>query len=269
MVRQSNNFTVKNAYVRVFNPNQTAETFDDEVLACSGKLVYFEPTRNRMLAWRNAFKSWLANRKLLGVKYENADFRVGFADNYSTNVGAFNEGVKYNAWIKDEEDPLMLTCSDDIQRSIFGVWNEQQTRGTNPDPQPTESFGTWIDPNAGADFDELDFVAHQNSYFTDGAASETAQTAPFQVNFSAWFDNATSDPDDFGSATNAQVIQGPIKAMNGLIGVYVDTVTVDDSSSENQDIGIEVTLDIQKWDSIWSKLKSKSRRKSRKSRRRR
>jgi hypothetical protein len=219
-----------------------------------------------MKAWQNAFRSWLANRKLLGVKSQYADFRVGFSENYSTDVGMFNEGVKWNAWIKDEEDPLMLTYNADSQQSIFRVWNENQIDAAQPH-HPTESFGTWIDPNPSADMDELDFVTNQNSYYAQNEASETAQVAPFMVNFSAWFDNGTSDPADYGSATNVQKVEGPINAMCGLIGIYVDTVTVDDSESENQDIGIEVVLDVERWTSIWSALKP--RRKSRKSSKRR
>lgn len=253
LIRQSQNFVVKNAYIRVFNPDETGETTDDEVLACAGKLLYYEPTKNRMKAWQNAFSSWLANRKLLGVKSQFADFRVGFSQNYSTDVGIGNDGVKWNAWIKDEEDPLMFTHGDP-QQSIFGVWNANQVDANQPHT-PSEGFGTWIDPNPAADFDDLDFVTNQNVYFNENEASEVAQVAPFMVNFSAWFDNASSDPADFGSATNVQKVEGPLNAMCGVIGVFVDTVTVDDSESENQDIGLEIVLDVERWTPISKALK--------------
>jgi len=256
LVRQSNNFRVKQAFVRIFNPDETGEVYDDEVLATSGKLVYFEPTRNRAKAWSNAFGAWLANRKALGIKSRGSDFRVGLANGYKTDVGWFTDGVKYNAWINADDDVLMLTHNTESQ-SIFGTWNRNLAINQEGPTNPNGGFGHWAQKDADSIADELDFVQNEESYYTEGLASPHAAVAPFMVNFSAWFDNASSDPADFGSATNVQDIQGPLVAMCGLVGVYVDTVTVDDSETENQDYGLEVTLDIESWSPIMGRKKSK------------
>jgi len=47
--------------------------------------------------------------------------------------------------------------------------------------------------------------------------------------------------------------------MCGLVGVYVDTVAVDDSETENQDYGLEVTLDIESWKPIMGRSKTRAR----------
>lgn len=194
------------------------------------------------------------------MKHRGADFRVGLSTDYSTDVGAFNDGVKYNAWINSASDPLMLT-NQDPENSLFRVWNSQI--GSEPMPgTPNGGFGHWAQKDAASIMDQLDFVTNENEYFVQDEASEHAAVAPFMLNFSAWFDNGTSDPEDFGSATNAQTVEGPLRAMCGLVGVYIDTVTVDDSESENQDYGIEIVLDVERWSPI-SKMLSKPRRKSR------
>tara|TARA_B100001250_G_C19778098_1_gene780540 strand:+ start:952 stop:1851 length:900 start_codon:yes stop_codon:yes gene_type:complete len=258
LVRQSHNFTVKNAYIRVFNPDQTGEIYDDEVLAVSGKLVYFEPTRNRAKAWANGFGAWLNNRKALGIKSRGADFRVGLANGYKTDVGMFTDGVKYNAWINADDDPLMLTHNNDAQ-SLFATYNNNLGAGQEGPANPNGGFGHWAQKDADSLLDQLDFVQNEYEYYKEGEASPHAAAAPFMLNFSAWFDNSTSDPADFGSATNAQLVQGPLTAMCGLFGVYIDTVTVDDSETENQDYGIEVVLDIERWTPIMSKPRRKKR----------
>lgn len=262
LVRQSNNFTVRRAFVRVYNPDEPGEVYDDEVLAASGKLVYYEPTANRAKAWSNAFKAWLANRSALGIKSKGADFRVGLSDGYKSDVGILTDGVKFNAWINADDDPLMLTNSAEAQ-SIFGTWNRNLAEGYDAPTNPNGGFGHWAQKDADSLGDELDFVQNEVAYYREDEASLHAAAAPFMVNFSAWFDNSTSDPADFGSATNVQTVDGPLTAMCGVIGVFVDTVAVDDSTTENQDYGLEVVLDIVKWSPI---MKSKSKKRKSKGR---
>ena len=247
LIRQSHTFTIRSIDIRVVNPDQTGEIYDDEVIAVSGMFNYYEPTKNRIAAWRNGFEAWLTNRKSLGVKSRNADFRVGLSDGYSTDVGVWGDGVKFNAWINADDDPLMLNNSVDKQ-SLFRTWNEAVASQALIQPtNPTGGFGHWAQKDADSLLDQLDFVTNENEYFTEDQASTTSQRLPFMLNFSAWFDNATSDPADFGSVSNAEHIQGPIRSMCGLMGLYIDTVTVDDSETENQDYGIEVSMDIQSW----------------------
>lgn len=255
LVRQSNTFTIQNVDIRIVNPNTTIQ---DQSMAVSGKLLYFEPTANRKKAWHNAFSTWLTNRKALGVQQRNADFRVGFGDEYHTDIGiGFGDtGVKFNAWINADDDPLCLTHPT-LRQSIFGVWNRNVGQA-NPDPgNPTDGFGHWAQKDADALLDELDFVAFEQPIFYQDYASEVAQSMPFMVNFSAWFDDAQSDPSDFGSATNAEHIDGPLRAMCGLVGLYVDTTTVDDTETQTQDWRIEVSMDITRWNTILPKRSGK------------
>ncbi len=257
LVRQSNTFTVRNINIRMVNPDQTGETTDDEVLAVSGFFNFYEPTKNRIDAWKNGFTAWLNNRKALGVKSRGADFRVGLSDGYSTDVGIFGDGVKFNAWINADDDPLMLNSAT-ISNSLFKTWNRNMTSVNLLDPEnPNGGFGHWAQKDADAIADELDFITNENEYYTEGQASAVAARLPFQLNFSAWFDNGTSDPADFGSASNSEQLIGPHRVMCGLMGIYIDTVTVDDSESENQDYEIEVSMDIEKWTPFMGRKKSK------------
>lgn len=258
LIRQGQTFTIRSIDVRLVNPDQSGEIYDDEVIAVSGMFNYYEPTKNRISAWKNGFQAWLNNRRALGVKSRGADFRVGLADGYSTDVGAFGDGVKFNSWINADDDPLMLNNANDHQ-SLFRTWNENVASQALLQPtNPNGGFGHWAQKDADALLDELDFVTNENYYYTEDQASTTSQRLPFMLNFSAWFDNGTSDPEDFGSVSNAEHIAGPHRVMCGVVGVYIDTVAVDDSESENQDYGIEISMDIEKWTPLLPRRSKKS-----------
>ena len=267
-VRQGQIFTVRQVDVRMYNPNTLTQ---DEVMGVSGKLVYFAPTKNRKLAWKNAFMTWLQNRQALGVKTRGADFRVGLSDGYALSTGLnAPDGVKFNAWINDEEQPLML-ASNTEEQDIFGNWTvNHQVTGQTPS---NKSFGHWAQKDALTLADDLDFTSEDTQFYALGEASKEAQTVPFQVHFASWFDNgsAMANPvlgqaaiKSFGSGSSISHIDGPLHVMCGLMGVYVDTTTVDDSEFQVSDWGIEISIDVEKWSPILPK--KKPRRKSRKGR---
>ena len=247
LVRQSAVVNVRSVSMRIVNPNTLVQ---DQAMSLSGKLVYYHPTLYRKLAWHSAFQTWLLNRKALGLKSRNADFRVGFADDYHAHGAGGSAGVLYQAWIRDEEEPLQLTSGTDTS-SIFGVWTSNFEQ-VQPDSS-NASFGHWQMKSVETATDEIDFRANESHYFNEGEASDIASSIPFMVNFSSWFDDANSDPSDFGSTTNAEYVPGPFHVMCGLIGVYVDTTTVDDTETGTQEWGLEVTVDVESWSPIMDK----------------
>lgn len=244
LVPQGQVFRVRGIDVRVYNPDTLVQ---DQTISVSGKLLYFHPTHHRKAAWRVARDTWVANRKALGVTGRGQAFRVGFGDDYSTDTGAFTDGVKFNAWINSADDPLMLYAASTDQ-DIFGNYS-QNRQILSPDPTQY-SFGHWAQKDADTLLEELDFTTHEDQYYYVGRASPTAQTVPFMVNFSSWFDDSQADPSDFGSATNAQHCRGPLDVMCGLLAVYVDTTAVDDSESQTQDWGLEIIVDVESWSPI-------------------
>lgn len=271
LVRQGQVFTVRQVNVRMYNPNTAVQ---DQHMAVSGKLVYFAPTAARKKAWKSAFQAWRMNRRQLGIKTRNEDFRVGFVDGYKVNqsilgilpgfLGLHPDGVAYNAWINDEEKPLLLSASNDTQ-DIFGNWS-QANMSHGPDADNTH-FGHWAAKDASSLADDLDFVAGEYAYFNQDEASTTAQSIPFQVGFSSWWrDDSGSTPAnplatdpislrDFQSVSNADAVTGPFPVMCGLLGVYVDTTTVDDSTAQTADWGIEISIDVEKWSPIMKRRK--------------
>lgn len=241
LVRQGQVFTIRDVVVRIVNPGSAIQ---DNNMNVSGKLVYYAPTRYRKLAWKQAFETWLSNRRDLGVNGRGSDFRVGFSDDYSTDVGAFGTGVKFNAWINDEETPLQLNSGTE-NMDIFGNWTANY--GVSSPDTTHKSFGHWAQKDTASLGDDLDFVTNESQYYSVGEASNIAQVIPFQVGFGAWWDDANTDPADFSGITNQSSYMSRFHAMCGLVGVYVDTTTVDDTISQTQDWLIEVSLDVEAW----------------------
>jgi len=244
LIRQGQVFSIKSVEARIFNPGTTTQ---DENIVLAGKFIYAHPTGNRKKAWRTALTTWIRNRRALGIRSRNSDFRVGLSEDYSTDVGIFGEGVKFNSWINADDDPLLLFGGNDNQ-AIFRNHNRNMSIDLHAQPvNPSDGFGHWAQKDADSLGDELDFVTAENSYFTLGEASEVAQTVPFMVGLGAWSDDSQSDPNDFAFATNVHRSED-IPAMCGLLGIYIDTSTVDDSESGTaQDYGIEITVDIESW----------------------
>jgi len=259
MVRQGQVFRVRQVDVRLINP---VDTVQNEILGVSGKLVYFHPTTARKKAWANAFRACQRLRGVHGFSGasspRNYDFRVGLADGYSSDVGVFGEGVKFNAWCNSDADELHLTYAADSKQSIFSVWNRSLMYNRSP-YNYAEGFGTPWQSDAAALGDEIDFIANEHTYFEQDEASTEAATLPFQVAFSQVFDSAGHLVSyDIGGTTTHDNLTGPVSVMCGLLGVYIDTTTVDDSEFQTQDWVIEISVDVQSWSPI---LKQRSRRK--------
>lgn len=259
LVRQGQIFTVNNVDIRLVNPNTALQ---DEVMAVSGKLIWYHPTGPRIRAWKTAFRATQNQRKMLGTTgSEGYDFRVGFAPGYSTDVGAFNTGVKYNAWLNNAGDPLLLSSPGDSDQDIFGNYNLNRDSSELP-KNPHGGFGHWAQKDAGAALDELDFVTHEDGFYVDGSASLAAASLGFQLSFTSLYESALGATEAANSVTNASRmdLDGPV--MLGLIGVYIDTTTIDDDMPQSQDWRIEISVDVEKWSPIF-----KGRKKSRRSRR--
>ena len=253
LIRQGQIFTVSSIDARVVNPDTTLQ---DEVIAVSGRYVYMEPTGNRIQAWKNGFQTVQSNRRLVGnhSKTGEYDFRVGLAPGYGTATGIFGtDGVRYNAWIKSDASPLML--AGEPEQGLCDVWNEQL--GTVATPKnPGDGFGTWMAKNAGATGDELDFVLNEQEYFVKGSASTQFEYSPFACSFSNVIGSSSGVNGDIAD-TARDSLEGPIRVMCGLIGVYVDTTTVDDTSAQSQDWALEITVSVERWKPIISKRKKK------------
>jgi len=259
MIRQGQIFKIKSISARVFNPNTLVQ---DVVMAVSGNYVYMSPTGNRVKAWKNAFKATQNNRKLLGLtRTDDYDFRVGLHPDYSTDVGAWGEGVKFNAWVNEDSEPLHLAGHS--SQGIFEVWNAQAGSDTGPANQ-SDGFGTWIARNAGAAVDELDFITNETQYYSEGAASTTYNWDMFSCAFSSTYDSAFDAQDSIGTVTIPCVTED-LTLMCGVLGLNVDTTTSDDSVSQTQDYGLQVVVDVESWSPIFKKRsKKRGRRKGRK-----
>lgn len=256
LIRQGQIFRVRDISCRIVNPNTVAQ---DEVMAVSGKYVWYAPTKPRKEAWKNAFVATMDARKRIGFKTntDGYDFRVGFAEGYSTDVGAFGVGVKMNAWLDEAGEPLMFTHSNDEQ-NIFTVYNSMMAHVQLPGQLSYSGFGSPYQKDTGALTDVLDFVTNDDTpYFTKGAASTEAQTHPFMVSFTSLYESAAGATEDANSVTTSDSSGYIGDVLCGLVGIYVDTTTIDDDMPQTQDWALNVSVDVQSWKPILKRRKSK------------
>jgi len=258
LIRQGQVFKINSIDVRLVNPNTSIQ---DEVMAVSGKFIYFHPTSGRTRAWKTAKDSVLSHRKTMGLRSPPGyyDFRVGLFKGWGakTDAGVQLDGVAYNAWINSDSDYLVLNGGGDTDIDIFG--NHNDNLGTRSGLEnPTGGFGHWAMKDAASIADELDFVRDEYVFFRPGEASLFTSSVPFQVSFTSVFASQTGASEAANSVTTADRCDGPIYAMCGLIGVKVDTTTVDDSAAQTADWEIEISVDVESWSPL---QKKKSRRK--------
>lgn len=255
LVRQCSAVKVRAIWMRVYNP---ATAIEDQTIACSGKYIFMEPTAARKKALRAAFDTVQVNRRLLGLagRGKSYDFRVGLAPDYSTDVGAFNQGVKFNAWVQNDDEPLFLAGHN--SQGIMDVYNSSIPLDPSPQDDPV-GFGTWIDedsteitPGENVDFitNEENVVGSSYGYYVEGRADEEFETLPFACAFSSRHSSSVGVAPVVGDTSSISVIEGPVTLMCGLLGVYVDTTTVDDSATQTADYGVEITVDVESWDSL-------------------
>ena len=264
LIRQGQIFRIRDISCRIVNPNTLAQ---DEVMAVSGKYVWYAPTKPRKEAWKNAFQSTMDARKRIGFKTatDNYDFRIGFAEGYSTDVGIGNAGVKMNAWLDSATKELMMTHSNDEQ-NIFGVYNSMMAHVELPGQLSYSGFGSPYQKDAGAALDVLDFVCNDaDPFFVTDQASTEAQTAPFMVSFTSLYESAAGATEDANSVTISDSTGYLGDTMCGLIGVYVDTTTIDDDTPQTQDWALNVSIDVQSWSPILKRKRRRSKRGRRKS----
>lgn len=253
LIRQGQIFMIRGVHARLRNPGGVVQ---DEGMALSGQLEFFQPTSNRKRAWTSAFKSVQNLRKLLGVKQDNYDFRVGLNEDYGT--------VPFNAWINEEQDPLSLARTDDSMLNnvhhmgIFNVYNEGKTGSrflTIDEPaDSTNGFGTPF-MTAGLTDEDIDFQTDEDHYFVEGWAHESTESLPFQLQFTSIIGSSGLtgiDGDAFAVTPSLHIdLQSPIPVMCGLLGVHIDTTLVDDHENPlNMETTLELTLDVERWSPI-------------------
>lgn len=258
LIRQGNAFRIKSYSVRVFNPNTLVQ---DENLAVAGKLVYYEPTGNRKSAWKKAFRATQHQRKLIGISEKAYDFRVGLHSAYPE--------VPQQAWIRGQDESLVLGSGSTDRNGIFAVHNAGLVDDTLPEDSEMNGFGTPYDVAAVILAEgDLDFKEGTGDagFYTPGTASQLAAVLPFQVAASGVYDSSNQEVSTW---TTAQVEECNATAMCGLVGIVIDTTMPDDTVAQTQDVGVEITLDIESWSSLFPKKKKSRSKKNAGSKRRR
>ena len=258
MVRQGQVFRIRRIQMSIFNPNTPLQ---DEVMAAAGRVLWFHPTGPRKKAWRSAFKATQVARRGQGavMTTPNYDFRVGFMDGYESNNGVNNQdGVKWNAWLNADDEPLMLHSSYENQ-SIFQVYNTYALVGLDEAPRRpgallSHGFGSPFQKDADAILDPLDYTtADHDGYFLPGAASFDASSQNFQMSFTSLFESNIGATEAANSVSGPATLEGPIDCMCGLLAIHVDTTTVDDSAAQSQDWGVRISVDVESWTPIVSR----------------
>lgn len=241
LIRQGNAFRIKSAQLRVYNPNTATQ---DQQLGVSGRLVFAEPTKNRKSAWINAFKAVQNMRRLTGLKEKNYDFRVGLHDDYGK--------VMQQAWIRSDSNELNLVGGG--QNGIFDVHNEQLNKASQPEDPDLNGFGFPFDfPGIGdGDADFKDGLG-DNGFFIEGQASTQLESLGLTAGFAGVSHTTSSLVNDAlgTSITPTDTQECDITAMCGLVGIIIDTTIPDDSTAQVEDTGVEITLDIESWSSLF------------------
>jgi hypothetical protein len=258
LIRQGQVVKVRSIQFGLENPNTTSQ---DIAMAAAGDVYYYHPTQNRKNAWKAAFKAVQAHRRLLGIQAQGYDFRVGFRGNSNWDT------VDFNAWIRDENQHLVLGYHPDGQNSCFTVHNDRLMDASTPVDPDINGFGTPFDvPGIGVG--DLDFTDQDNPFYSEGYASTDMNALRFQVAAAGAYDDFGSGG-DWGTWTNTDKVHGPIHAMCGLIGIDIDTSMVDDSEGQTQDTRLTMSVDVESWSPILKPRKTRKTSKRKTSSRRR
>lgn len=256
LVRQGSVVMVRGVDVRVYNPNSASQ---DNMVTASGKLCWYAPTGPRKEAWKNAFSAVQRLRRLAGLREEGYDFRVGLGPDVLLDGHEDWPEVAQQAWVRSESDELYLgynSASD--QNSIFAVYNAQ----LNPTPEPVDpsinGFGFPFDTPWAIGTGDMDFKegSQDTGFFVEGMASDMMDCVPFSVAHAGAWGNTGVLPSSssFAGVTNAEHIDfhgHPVPVLCGLMGLEIDTTVPDDATTNPQDFGIEVVIDIEAWSGIF------------------
>lgn len=255
LIRQGAVFRVKSIQASIYNPNTAAQ---DEVMAVSGKYLWYHPTSPRKKAWKSAFKATQVARKGQGavMTAPNYDFRVGFSDGYAGDTGVpLQDGVAWNAWLNADDEPLLLS-SGNLGQGVFQVYNDyalvsDDTAPHRPGAVFSHGFGSPFQKDADAIADPLDYTTgDSDGYFTPGQASLQASSALFQCSFTSLYESAIGATEAANSVTTTDTVEGPLDVMCGLIGIHVDMTMVDDDTPQSQDYGLRIAVDVESWSPI-------------------
>lgn len=252
LIRQGSVVSVRGIDVRVYNPNSASQ---DNAVTASGRLVWYAPTGPRKSAWKNAFGAVQRLRRMAGLREEGYDFRVGLGPDVLLDGVEDWPEVAQQAWVRSESDELYLGYNNSAdQNSVFAVYNAQ----LNPTPEPIDpsinGFGFPFDTPWAIGTGDMDFKegTQDTGFFIEGLASDMMDQVPFSVAHAGGY--GSFGDDDWGAVTNAEHIDfhgTPVPVMCGLMGLEIDTTIPDDATTNPQDFGIEIVIDIESWSGIF------------------
>ena len=227
-----------------------------------GTIEYMRPTRNRVKAWKAAFSTAMALRKISGLgsvqanRDSNYDFRVGLREAYGPVIN--------NAAFVDE-DEIYLYHSTDGQRSIFTDWNSKVSAQITGEPAHTayDSFGLQhaIDDELVGDEDVNTEAVDPD---TEGAIyyPKVAELSPESFGYT-WskggrFGGAADDSPSWGASGHQwRAPAGThIPIMCGLMGIGQRLAAHDDSAILGEG---DLYVDFDFYISGWSGLAGKRR----------
>lgn len=254
LVRQGQTFKVNSIQVALESPGGALETAN-RAMAVAGDLYYMHPTANRKKAWVNGLQAVNRLRRLMGIVSKGYDFRVALRGNSGW------DSVDNQAWVRNEDEPLVISYHPDPQNSLCTVYNDRLMDASLPVDPDILGFGAPFDfPGLGSG--DADFTANDATYYQEGNASIDMAGIRFQTSFSGAYDDSGSGG-DWGAMTNSEVVDGPIWAMCGLIGIDIDTTYVDRSEAQTQNAIMHVSVDVESWSPLVSSKRGRRGRRSR------
>lgn len=219
----------------------------------SGYLDYFNPTRGRCQAYREAFAALRNAMKLQGIDMrdnELFDFRASFADNtrYSTS------NQMKNVTTLDSANPLALIDGAAATSSMFTVHNSNVLPTT--EITGSGSFATGYN-TMGVQTTPTNFVTNEgdNGYYGNhDYADEAYESIPFQMSFA---------PGSTDVSVSFQWRPDPalyVAVLAGLIQIRIDELDLDDGATS---LKLDIAVHVAGWKSIMGNPDKKKKRSSR------
>lgn len=236
---------------------------DPSAVHVQGKLLYYAPSRGRVLALREAYKAIRHAQNLAGVDVrsnKNYDFRPLIASGLS-NASSFKNQASIEI-LSGSPTPLYIKDQSASTTGIFENWNNNvsnQQTGT-----PSFSPGWNIMQQAVPQ----DYVLNEGTYLEAGGrlyANEDYEEIPFQI---------ASDPEDGTATATFQFRPDPALYISVLTGQFVLSIedctfsSVDDPSATPV-LKMTISVYVAGWKSIMSDKKRFTRKSKRSKRGRR
>lgn len=180
MIRQGQYYKLVGIDMTV-DPGLLTETERDGGMV-TGSLQFFQPTRGRCMAYRNAYKAVTSAMRDQGINYR-ADALYDFRVAWAAELATFVERMP-NVATLDGTNPLLLNGSTTGTGSdnIFGVHNSNVAPGQGLQTAPIP-FGTYGSTT--------DFRQNEEQPFAGNA--DFAHLTPESIPFSAAYDNDSGE----------------------------------------------------------------------------